>query len=92
MILNTTTTKHLTTMSKANEPVFSSTEDQMKHEIRKIFHDLVDTFNRYGHTVDYMDVSVSQANKSEDRKEYTVKIIKTKKFKIQQHEDTNSNF
>lgn len=85
-------TKHLTTMSKANETVFSSTEDQMKYELKQIFKKLVDTFNRYGHTVDYMDVSVSPANKSEDPEEYTVKMIKTKKFKIQQHEDTNSNF
>ena len=69
-------------MSKANKPVFSSTEDQMKCEIKKIFDDLVDTFNRYGHTVDYMDISVSEANESEDPEEYTVKIIKTKKFKL----------
>lgn len=69
-------------MSKTNKPVFSSTEDQMKCEIKKIFHDLVDTFNKYGHTVDHMDVSVSQSNKSEEREEYTVKIIKTKKFKL----------
>lgn len=79
-------------MSKANKPVFSSTEDQMNYEIKQIFHDLVETFNRYGQTVDHMDVSVSEVNKLEDRKEYTVKIIKTKKFKLQQHEDTNSNF
>lgn len=69
-------------MSKANKPVFSSTEDQMKYELKQIFKELVDTFNRYGYTVDYMDVSVSLANESEEREEYTVKIIKTKKFKL----------
>lgn len=69
-------------MSNANKPVFSSAEDQMNYEIKQIFHDLVDIFNRYGHTVDHMDVSVSQSNKSEEREEYTVKIIKTKKFKL----------
>lgn len=73
-------------MSKANKPVFSSTEDQMNYEIKQIFHDLVATFIRYGHTVDHMDVSVSQSNESEDRQEYTVKIIKTKKFKLQNND------